>query len=320
MAKVLEEKLARVSAIDASTAVGRGELRKALADKAGLVVARAAKRIAKERVAELAGELPAVFTRLMRGGTAADKGCLAKQEVAQAIYELEVETGEAEEALLAGVRHVQEEPVLGGVVDTAAVLRGVCAMGLVRLGYRDVMTVLADLLGDPEQQTRIMAARAIGYAGQESGALLLRLKILSGDKDATVMAECFAALVQLTPAKALPLLERFLGRADDDLAQEAAMAIATSRREEAMAILKRHWDEDVLKRGSLLLPLAMLRRPEAVGVLLEVIGSGPEPLAAAAAEAMGMYRSDAAVSERVMVLARGRGQSVQRAAGKAMGR
>lgn len=320
MAKALEEKLARVSAVDAATAEGREELRRALADKANLVVARAAKRVGKERIAELAGELPGVFMRLMRGGTAADRGCMAKQEIAQAIDELGVDGEDAQSVLLAGVRHVQEEPTFGGVVDTAAVLRGACALGLVRMGYRDVMIVLADLLADPEAQTRIMAARAIAYAGQESGALLLRLRILSGDKDATVMAECFAAIVQLTPGKALPLLERFLGGADADLAQEAAMAIATSKREEAMGILRRHWEQDVLGRESLLVPLAMLRRPEAVEILLEVISSGPESLASAAAEAMGMYRADAAVSERVMALAKGRGPAVQRAAAKAMGR
>lgn len=318
MAKALEEKLARVSAIDASTPQGREELRKALADKANLIVARAAKRIGREKITDLAADLPGVLLRLVSAGTAADKGCLAKQELAQAIYDLGPER-DAEDALLAGVRHVQEEPVMGGVVDTAAVLRGVCALGLVRMGHREVMTILADLLADPEPQARIMAARAIAYAGQESGALLLRLKIGSGDREATVMAECFTALVQLTPAKALPLLERFLGGVDTDLAQEAAMAIATSKREEALAILKRHWEEEMLGRETLLLPLAMLRRQEAVDLLLGVAERGPESLAASAVEAMGMYRSDAEVKARILAAVKGRGLAVQQAAAKAMG-
>ena len=87
MAKALEEKLARVGAADASAPEGRGELRRALSDRANLVVARAAKRIGKEKIGDLAGELPGVLTRLLSGGTAADKGCMAKLEVAQAIYE-----------------------------------------------------------------------------------------------------------------------------------------------------------------------------------------------------------------------------------------
>lgn len=319
MAKALEEKLARVGAMDASTAEGREHLRKALGDKSNLMVAKVAKRILRERIAELTGELPGVFMRLMAGGTAADKGCMAKLEVAQAIYQLGAGMDQAEEALVAGIHHVQPEPTFGGTVDTAAELRGVCALGLVRMGYRDVMLELADLLADKEPQARIMAARAIAYAGVESGALLLRLKVLSGDPGTTVMAECFTALVRLTPAKALPLLERFLERGNTDLAQEAAIAIASSKREEALGILCRHWETDITRRESLLVPLAILRRPEAVEMLLGVIQSGPEQLAIAATEAMGMYRSDAAVAARVLALAKSRGPAVQRAAAKALG-
>lgn len=319
MAKALEEKLARVAAANASAPEGREELRRALSDRANLVVARAAKRIGKEKIGELAGELPGVLMHLLAGGMSADKGCMAKLEVAQAIYELGLDKMDAQDPLLAGARYVQQEPTFGGVVDTAAELRGACALGLVRIGYHDVMTVLADLLADPEQQTRIMAARAIAYAGQESGVLLLRLKALSGDRDMSVMGECFTALVQLTPAKALPLLERFLDRDDADLAQEAAIAIGSSKREEALDILRRHWDQNITSREWLLAPLAMLRRPEAVEILLGVIERGPEGLAIAAAEAMGMYRSDPIVRERVLTAAKARGPAVQRAAAKSMG-
>ena len=320
MAKALEEKLARVAAADASAPEGREELRRALNDRANLVVARAAKRIGKEQINELAGGVPGVLMRLLAGGMAGDKGCLAKLELAQAIYQLGMDKADAQDPLLAGARYLQQEPTFGGTVDTAAELRGVCALGLVRIGYHDVMTVLADLLADPEPQTRIMAARAIAYAGQENGALLLRLKALSGDPDMSVIGECFTALVQLTPAKALPLLERFMNRGDADLAQEAAIAIGSSKREEALDILRRHWEQDITSRELLLTPLAMLRRPEAVEILLGVIERGPEALAIAAADAMGMYRSDAVVSERALALANGRSPSVQRAAGKAMGR
>ena len=49
-------------------------------------------------------------------------------------------------------------------MDTAAELRGVCALGLVRMGYRDVLVELADLLMDPEAQARMMAARSLAHA------------------------------------------------------------------------------------------------------------------------------------------------------------
>jgi hypothetical protein len=75
-----------------------------------------------------------------------DPGCRAKVEIARALYEL----GEDPAAVFPrGVRHRQMEPVFGGREDTAAELRCVCALGLVRLQSPDALVELAELLADP---------------------------------------------------------------------------------------------------------------------------------------------------------------------------
>ena len=45
---------------------------------------------------------------------------------------------------------MQKEGSFGPPVDVAAELRGVCALGLVKIGYGDVLVELTDLLADVE--------------------------------------------------------------------------------------------------------------------------------------------------------------------------
>ncbi len=313
----VEDRLAGLSALDLKDPASLDSLRTALEDKSNLVVARAASLAAKGDLRDLTPELEESWNRLMSAGTSADKGCPAKTALAKALYQFG--TG-SEELFLTGVHHVQLEPVFGGTADTARELRGICAMGLVRVGYRDAMTEITDLLGDPEQQARVMAARALAYSGREEAALPLRMKVLCGDAVSEVIAECFAALMQLAPSKSTRFVARFLESTDEDLAAEAAMALGSARSEQAAAILLEHWRNHPhqASRERLVVPLAMLRRPESLAFLLEVIRESPETLACAAADAMGMYRSDAAIHEQVISAARVRGGAVLAAARKAL--
>src|SRR6185436_13465161 len=154
-----------------------------LASRTNLVAAKAADLAREAGLKLLQPQLVEAFGRFMDKPAATDKGCHAKQAIAFALYELACVGSEVQEVFLAGIRHVQMEPAWGGSSDTAAELRGTCALGLVRMAYRDVMNELVDLLMDSSHQARIMAARAIAYAGRDEGALLLRMKILAGDRD-----------------------------------------------------------------------------------------------------------------------------------------
>src|SRR5260221_10105594 len=131
------------------------ELSKFLDSKINLVVAKAAELVRLADLKSLQPQLEAAFARFMKTPTTIDKGCAAKEAIVMALYELGCA---AADTFLAGIRHVQKEGSYGPPVDTAIDLRGVCAMGLVRMAYRDVMNELVDLLADESHRARIMAA------------------------------------------------------------------------------------------------------------------------------------------------------------------
>src|SRR5262249_20692487 len=106
------------------------ELRKALSAKSNLIVAKAAQLIGEMKLTELTDDLPRIFDRFMVDPTSSDKGCAAKTAIAKTLCELDCRT---EELFLKGAHHVQLEASWGPPVDTAAELRGTCALGLVRM-------------------------------------------------------------------------------------------------------------------------------------------------------------------------------------------
>jgi len=163
------------------------------------------------------------------------------------------------------------------------------------------MIELGDLLMDPEPSCRIMAARAIAYSGRDEGALLLRLKILSGDKVDDVTAECLLALGNLARTKALPFVRRYLDSRYPALAEAAAMALGEMRHESALAVLLQEWEHNSLpeSRKGLTLPIALSRLPRSLEFLVEVVEKHPEPVAAAAVEALRIYRHDDATRARI---------------------
>jgi HEAT repeat protein len=243
----IEDTLAKLKALEGlGSEVIAPELSKSLASKTNLVVAKSADLAAKAGARLLEPQLVEAFGRFMVNGSSTDKGCLARKAIANALYELECDSDAARDVHLAGVRCVQMEPVWGGSEDTAAELRGICALGLVRVAHRDVMEILVDLLADPNHQARILAARAVAYSEREEGALLLRLKILSGDREEEVTCECINALGRLSGVKSLDFIERLMDRVHPETIQDAAaMAIGQMRRPAALAILLKHWESSI---------------------------------------------------------------------------
>ncbi len=274
------------------------ELRNALEHRSPHVVASAAGLIAELDIRGLAKELESAFDRFMRNPAKTDKGCTAKAALTDALYRTEEPT---HALFLRGIRHVQMEPVYGGKADTAARLRGICALGLVRSNYPDVLAELGELLADAEPTARRSAARAIGYHESELGLPLLRLKLLSGDKDPEVIAECLAALLKLGLESSLPFFGRLLERADDETRAAAALALGESRAPDALPLLRDLWErsDNVELRRTALLAVATLRHDQALEFLLSLIAEGPGPDARDAIEALAIYKDDAALSQRV---------------------
>jgi hypothetical protein len=182
-------------------------LRQLMAGKAASAVASAAKLIGDEDLPDLVPDLVAAFPRFMEDSIASDPGCFAKFRIAEALYKLEIPS---EGVFLAGIRHVQVEPGWDGGDDTACSLRNVCALGLVKSGYADMMLELADLLADSEPSVRSGAVRAIAYSGRVEAVPLLRYKLRIGDKEIDVIADCFAGLLEIDPQNSLALVASFL--------------------------------------------------------------------------------------------------------------
>ncbi|HTL28431.1 MAG TPA: HEAT repeat domain-containing protein, partial [Tepidisphaeraceae bacterium] len=268
------------------------EVAKAIASRTNLISAKGADLARELQIKDFGEAMHEAFDRFMQKGGSSDKGCAAKTAIARALYEL----GMDDQALfLRGIHHVQMEPVWGGSADSAAELRGVCALGLVRSGYRDVMNELAELLVDADPQARLSAARAVGYSENDlAGVPLLRLKLTLGDAQPEVLAECFASLFKLAPAKSIDFAAKLLDRDDEDMRQMAMLALGESRQPAAYQLLEKRYDREITsdRRRPLLLAMAMTRLPESQTYLLRVITDEHRDLASAAIEAMKLYRND----------------------------
>jgi HEAT repeat protein len=298
-----EQAVARLEAVRANPRAEASllELRGAVASKSGYVVARAAQIVREARLPELCDALVAAFERFMHEPAKSDPACLAKAAIARALYELEARE---EQLFLRGIRHIQPEGTWGGTTDTAAELRGTCALALVRCNYRDVMSELADLLVDAEPSARLMAARAVVYSENAGvGAPLLRMKILAGDRSPEVTGECLVGLLKLSPRKSIPFAARLLDSEDEELRDSAILALGESRQPEALDLLKQRYSEALgaARRRPLLMGIALTRLPPAIEFLIEVIAAADVAVATAAIEAMSIYRGDEKLWSRVQV-------------------
>ena len=302
------EQLRAVEA-DPSAPGAAAVLGKAIGGKSSLVVARGAGVIKRGRLETFVPPLVFAFERFMVDAGKADPGCAAKAAIADALYELEAN---AEGVFLRGVRHRQMEGVWGGSVDTAAGLRGTCALGLVRINHRDAMDVVAELLVDPEPTARAMAARAAAYSENDAAGPLLRMKLLAGDENVDVMAEGFAAVLKLTPAKGVAFVaERFAAGGDAEVAEAAMLALGASRLPAAFEWLRGRFEGELIggRKRPYLLPIALTRLTAAIDFLVGVIGTGHPSVAAAAVEAIGIHLADPKLRDRVRAVVDGRGDA-----------
>lgn len=272
---------------EAKSAAIEERLRRALSDRSGAVVAKAAAVIGGVGYNELIPEMVAAFGRgLGADASRVDPQCWGKNAIARALRELSYDEADV---YLAGVKHKQHEAVWGGQRDTAAELRSICGHALVSCrGLRDleVLRVLVELLADPEKLVRVNAAQAMGQVPREESALLLRLKILTGDGEPEVIGECFTALLRVEPVEGVGLVGRYLS-GHSDLIFEAIAALGESREPEAVELLKRAYEAALNRdlRSAVLRSLGASRQPAAVDYLLELIAgrqNGQEAIAALA--------------------------------------
>jgi HEAT repeat protein len=156
-------------------------------------------------------------------------------------------------------------------------------------------------MADPAKDVRVAAGVSLGAVGTESAGLVLRLKIRLGDKDPDVLSECLGGLLAIDPKENLSIVTEFLDPSNEAACEAAAMALGKSRLPEALDPLKRCWQQchsGELKQN-ILLTIAILRRPTAIDYLMELVASEPEAIASTALSALGIFKEDSRLCERI---------------------
>ena len=278
-------------------------LRKALADRVNLVAAKAAKLAGELRLEELLPDLLAAFDRLMEKPVERDRQCWGKNAIASALVALEYRQSAP---FLRGAGHIQMEPGYLGETDAAVTLRGICLLALPAcsdLSREEILRCLVDALTGSEHPVRLEAVRAIAQMEGGEAALLLRFKARVGDEETAVTGQVFDSLLRLEGAGALPFLAGFLQSKIEEVREEAALALGTSRLPAAVEILRealataRHAQfREVLMRS-----LSASRDPEAIDFLLGLLRTGRSADSAAALAALELHRASPAIWQRVEV-------------------
>lgn len=276
------------------------ETLRTLAGGSSAKVVRAAKKACEEVNRGLLEPLETAFLRFMKNGVKTDPGCFAKLALVEVLHELESQN---ETLFLSGLRYSQPEPVWTPpfMVDTAADLRGNCAMALADLGYSDIWRELVTLLADADVQARRAAVRVVAHLGGERAELLLRAKARWTDDEHDVVSLCLEGLMRVAPDESLEFVCSHLDDAREAVAEGAALALAESRHAAAWSRLRQAWDVHVSDsyRSMLLLPMALVRSEESLSFLLDVLRDGPENRAVDALHALRLYRDDAEKMGRI---------------------
>jgi len=292
----IEEEIAQLGATRDAAAV-----RKALHDRVGLVVAKAAKVAAELQMRELLPDLVAAFERLFDKPAERDPQCWGKNAIAKALMALEYRQSAT---FLRGARHVQMEPVWGGQEDTASTLRGVCMLGLVTCAdvrREIILRVLVDGLTDPKVTVRVEAAREIAEIGGDEGPLLLRLKARAGDKEPPVVGQVFDSLLGLEGRAAIDFIADFLKHNAPEVQAEAALALGSSRLPEAVEALEGAWrgtrDPDL--KDAIARAISATRDERGFAFLLDLVKNGRAADASTALEALAIHRESPDIWKRL---------------------
>ena len=220
---------------------------------------------------------------------------------------------------------IQPEPVWEGLEDAAVALRASALLALARIDAPGLLTLLVDRLNDPERRiskepadpervVRIAAAQAIGYEGSEAAGLLLRLKARVGDRDPDVISECLHGLLTISHQANLDFVASFLDPHSEARCEAAVMALGRSRLPEALEPLEACWRRAASPplQEAILLAFAMLRAPQAIDRLLDIVAGENSSHARMALSALKIHRHDAKLTDRIAGVVATRDRALQR--------
>jgi hypothetical protein len=190
---------------------------------------------------------------------------------------------------LRGMKHIQLEPVYGGVSDSAGTLRATCALALVQcrsLPEADLLRHLVELFADKDKSVRVEVAHAVENVNSLAAALVLRVRAILGNDEPEVLGACYSGILQIEGTPAIPWVGKYVADADE-AAGEAALALAGTHKLEAFNILREQLEaaSDRWFRSVLLSAIALTRQEVAVEFLFEQVKK-ESLLAEAAIEAL----------------------------------
>lgn len=288
-------------------------MRKALSDRVNVVVAKAAVIAAESRAQAVIPDLLEAFDRFFENPVEGDPKCWAKEALAKALRDLDHDESAA---FLRGLRHVQMEPIWGKHVDTAGTLRGVCLLALLQctdLTREEKLWHVMRALTDREPGVRADAARALQELSGREAALLLRMKARMGDREASVTGQTLQSLLGVEGCAGIPFVVEFLTASDEELREEAALALGASRIPEAVTALIDAWVQGrgVQTGEALLRGISASRQESALEFLLELIRTGSEREAQAGLAALQVHRESIDIRKRVAEAVKSRERSIQ---------
>ena len=297
----IEEQLRLLDALkEAPTDVAIAGLRKALADRINVIIAKASRITAARQITELVPDLLKAFDMLLSKPDR-DPQCAGKNEIAKALVDMSYFCSEP---FLRGSVHVQMEAVWGGRVDTAVTLRGTCVLALVQsndLPRSDVLRRLVAALTDGAHPVRCDAVRALEQMGGEECELLLRLKALTGDEEPQVTGQAIESVLTLEGAVALPFAASFLRAAPDGVREEAALALGASHVPGVLDILENALPEahEETFRRAILTAIGTSREEGAAEFLFHLLEDSVIADAEGSLEALALDRHNPDVVSRV---------------------
>lgn len=232
---------------------------------------------AGHELSALTPELLGAYERLFAHPVETDPQCWGKTAIAETLSQLDYNESAP---FLRGASHVQLEPVWGGQEDAAVPLRAACALALVQchdLNRVETFRHLVDALADSAAPVRLEAVGAVEQMGGEGALLLLRMKAHTGDRRAAVIGQVFDSLLALDPETSLSFVTRFSESSSAETRDEAALALGTSRLQDAVEFLIGAWEEarDDGYRRTILRALSSSRRESVIEFLLDLVRNKP---------------------------------------------
>jgi HEAT repeat protein len=261
---------------NADPATTLAPIRKFLTNRNNFLVAKAAKLAADHNHRALIPDLVAAYPRFELDPNKSDPQCWAKEAIAKALAAFDYQEPDL---FLAGIRTFQP----GFTDDAATALRGTCALALVAcrgLSSTQVLRHLLPLFADQQLPVRVNAARAVTQLGNDSCALILRLRAELGSDKPELLGACYSGVLALEGPSAIPWAAKFLQHhSPDEASDEAAFAIAETRTEPAVALLRKTYTQtrDKSFRETLLTALALTRHEAAYEFLFTLVAEGHRP-------------------------------------------